>query len=127
MEPAEENVGRDSPSVEGLKEEAGLAWAVLEDVELEDSLEGFVLLGRLQAVASWTGCTALDVGVDDIKPSAGLCVGVGFAKVGEGDSVGEVGFFHRCLMAAQDVFSDAAISCPKADAFLVAVLRVEDS
>ena len=56
-----------------------------------------------------------------------MCVGVGFAKVGEGDSVGEVGFFHRCFMAAQDVFSDAAISCPKADAFLVAVLGVEDS
>ena len=44
MESAEENVGRDSPSVEGLKEEAGLAWAVLEDVELEDSLEALSFL-----------------------------------------------------------------------------------
>ena len=30
-------------------------------------------------------------------------------------------------MAAQDFFSDVAVFCPKADAFLVAVLGVEDS
>ena len=99
----------------------------MEEIEFEDLLKGFVFLGRLQAVAGGASSAALDVSLDDVEPSSAWGFWIGFAEISESDLVGEVGFFHGCLMAAQDFFSDAAVSCPKADAFLVAVLGVEDS
>ena len=46
MEIAQEDVGRDSPDVEGVEEAAGLMWAILEEVEFEDLFKGSVFFGR---------------------------------------------------------------------------------
>ena len=125
VEPSQEDVGGDSAVVKGLKEETGLAWAVLEDVELEDLLEGSVLLGGFQSVAGGTGCAALDVGVDDVLPSSGLGVRVCFPEVSDGDSVGEIGFFHRCFVAAEHFLCGSAVFGTEADSVSVDVLGVE--
>jgi len=125
VEASQEDVGGDSACVESLEEETGLTGSVLEDVELEDFLEGLVLLGRLQAVAGGTGCAALDVGVDDVEPSAGLGVRVCLPKVSDGDSVGEIGFLHRCFVASEDFFGGGSVFGLEADAFPVDVLGVE--
>jgi len=55
-----------------------------------------------------------------------LGVRVCFPEVSDGDSVGEIGFFHRSFVAAQDFFGGGSVFGLEADAFPVNVLGVED-
>jgi hypothetical protein len=49
----------------------------------------------------------------------------GVPEVSDGDSVGEIGFFHRCFVAAEHFLCGGAVFGTEADSVSVDVLGVE--